>query len=132
MINANLEQFLDDGWYSGATLYYKGFTYICEGWYKNADVNNPMEFFVYRYRSIIVEEKYTYAICKNNDGYGFEYLINNFFRDASEAKQYFLTAEIFDGKNFWEVEDELAWYEEIGSLDLSELTLEQKELLRKC
>ena len=31
MINANLEQFLDTGWFSEATLYLNGYTYWCEG-----------------------------------------------------------------------------------------------------
>ena len=30
MINGNLEQFLDTGWFNEATLFYKGYIYWCE------------------------------------------------------------------------------------------------------
>ncbi len=30
MINGQLDQFLDTGWFSEATLYYNGFIYWCE------------------------------------------------------------------------------------------------------
>ena len=52
MINANLEQFLDTGWYNEATLYLNGYTYWCEGsWDYSRE--KPMHFFVYKYRSVI-------------------------------------------------------------------------------
>lgn len=49
MINANLEQFLDTGWFSEATLYYNGHTYWCEGGFDSTD--KKMYFWVYRYKS---------------------------------------------------------------------------------
>ena len=30
----------------------------------------------------------------------------------NDVKEQFLKAKIFDGKSFWEVEKELAWYDE--------------------
>ena len=47
MINANLEQFLDTGWYNEATLYLNGYTYWCEGYWKQGK-EKPMHFFVYK------------------------------------------------------------------------------------
>lgn len=121
MINANLEQFLDSGWYSGATLYYEGYTYVCEGWYENADNNNPMHLVVYKYKSIICEEKYTKVVCDGENTVDFEYIIDKDFKTSAEAKQKFLTSKIFDGKSFWEVESRIAWYDEIGNIDISNL-----------
>ena len=52
MINANLAQFLDTGWFNEATLYYQGYTYWCEG-----DVDKtrdkPVHFIIYKYKSEI-------------------------------------------------------------------------------
>lgn len=43
MINADLDQFLDTGWFNEATLYYNGYTYWCEGcWDKTKE--KPMHF----------------------------------------------------------------------------------------
>ena len=58
MINANLEQFLDTGWFSEATLYLNGYTYWCEGCW-NEEREKPMHFFVYKYESVVVDKIYT-------------------------------------------------------------------------
>ncbi len=111
MINANLEQFLDTGWFSEATLYLNGFTYWCEGnWHTKKE--KPMHFFVYKYPSEVVDSKYTRRLDMDKIG------PNNVVFDIwgygeDDVKEQFLKAKIFDGKSFWEVESIIAWYDEI-------------------
>ena len=115
MINANLSQFLDTGWFKEATLYYKGYTYWCEGvWYHNKE--KTMYFFIHRYRSIILREGdkiWTSRLVENGDVVDNE---DTYFEawgyGEDDVKEQFLKAKIFDGKSFWEVEKELAWYDE--------------------
>lgn len=107
MINANLEQFLDTGWFSEATLYLNGYTYWCEGCW-NEEREKPMHFFVYKYESVVVDKIYTKP--KNSD---YETVLDIYGNSEEEVKEEFLKAKIFDGKSFWEVEKEIAWYDEI-------------------
>ncbi len=111
MINANLEQFLDYGWFNEATLYYKGYTYWCEAnW--DESVSKKFHFFVYKYRSVIYDEIYTKRLVENGDVVDYSTPIDIYVETEQEAKDYFFSAKIFDGKSFWEVEEELAWYDE--------------------
>lgn len=111
MINANLEQFLDYGWFSEATLYYKGYTYWCEANWDESR-SKKFHFFVYRYRSVIYDKIYTKRLVENGDVVDYSTPIDIYVETEQEAKDYFLSAKIFDGKSFWEVEKELAWYDE--------------------
>ena len=107
MINANLEQFLDTGWFSEATLYLNGYTYWCEGCW-NEEREKPMHFFVYKYESVVVDKIYTKP--KNSN---YQTVFDIYGNGEEEVKEEFLKAKIFDGKSFWEVEKEIAWYDEI-------------------
>ena len=106
MINANLEQFLDTGWYNEATLYLNGYTYWCEGCW-NEEREKPMHFFVHKYESVVVDKIYTKP--KNSN---YQTVFDIYGNSEEEVKEEFLKAKIFDGKSFWEVEKELAWYDE--------------------
>jgi hypothetical protein len=111
MINADLDQFLGTGWFSEATLYLNGYTYWCEG-YWNENKENPMHFFVYKYRSEIVNGKFTRRLDNEIIGdYDIVFEIDG--KNEDEVKTKFLKAKIFEGKSFWEVEDKIAWYDEI-------------------
>ena len=107
MINANLEQFLDTGWFSEATLYLNGYTYWCEGCW-NEEREKRMHFFVYKYESVVVDKIYTKP--KNSN---YQKVFDIYGNSEEEVKEEFLKAKIFDGKSFWEVEKEIAWYDEI-------------------
>ena len=107
MINANLSQFLDTGWFNEATLYYKGYTYWCEGvWYY--DKEKPMYFFIHRYRSVIHRDGdkiWTSRLVKNGDVIDYEdTCFEAWGYGEDDVKEQFLKAKIFDGKSFWEVE----------------------------
>ena len=107
MINANLEQFLDTGWYNEATLYLNGYTYWCEGYWKQGK-EKPMHFFVYKYKAQIVDEIYSTPIDEE-----YETILDIWGFGEDDVKEQFLKAKIFEGKSFWEVENEIAWYDEI-------------------
>ena len=101
MINANLEQFLDTGWYNEATLYLNGYTYWCEGCW-NEEREKPMHFFVHKYESVVVDKIYTKP--KNSN---YQTVFDIYGNSEEEVKEEFLKAKIFDGKSFWEVEKRL-------------------------
>lgn len=108
MINANLEQFLDTGWFNEATLYLNGFTYWCEGYWDHTK-EKPMHFFVRKYPSEIVDGIYTKRIDNGKDE---EVVFDMWGYDEDDVKVAFLKAKIFEDKSFWEVEDVIAWYDE--------------------
>lgn len=112
MINANLEEFLDTGWFSEATLYYNKHTYWCEGDYDETR-EKPFHIFVYRYRSVIVREIYTKRLTVDDEVLDYSTVLDEYANNEDEAREIFFSAKIFDGKSFWEVEKELAWYDEI-------------------
>lgn len=111
MINANLSQFLDTGWFSEATIYYKGYTYWCEGGFDKS-MNNKFHFFVYKYRAVVFDEIYTKRLIENDDVVDYSTVLDIYGDSEQEVKEIFLNAKIWDGKSFWEVEKELAWYDE--------------------
>lgn len=111
MINGNLEQFLDTGWFSEATLYLNGYTYWLEGSFDRT-VDKPFHFKVIKYRSIVVDNKYTRRLIENDDVVDYQEIFTIDCLDEAEAKKEFLSKKLFDGKTFWEVEKEIAWYDE--------------------
>lgn len=54
MINGYAEQFLDTGWYSEATLYYKGYIY----WHEAQTNDKETVFFVDRWKAQNEENQY--------------------------------------------------------------------------
>ena len=113
MINGNIEQFLDTGWFSEATLYYRGFSYWCEA-YLN-DQNNT-HFFVYRYPALNVNNEYCLRIIEDNGAFRDEDIFDMIHPDIDFIKKTFLEAKIFEGRSFWEIEYELAWLDDSGDI----------------
>ena len=116
MINANLEDFLISGWYNyDATLYLNGYTYWCEG-VIDPENNRKFHFWVYRYRSIIHRKEngeiWTSRMIKDHDVVDYSTVLDVWGDSPDDVKPIFLSAKIFDGKSFWEVEKEIAWYDE--------------------
>lgn len=112
----DLEEFLDVGWYSEATLYYKGYTYWCESWY-GEQKDKPFHFFVYKYRSVICKndqgEIYTKRLVVNHDVVDYSTIFEMYSDDKEEIKETFFSAKIFEGKSFWEAEKDIEWYDEV-------------------
>ena len=119
MKNGNLEQFLDTGWFSEATLYLNGYTYWCEGTWTEDGREKPMHLTIQKYKSCVVNDVYTKCyVDSNGDAVDFENVLDEWFHNEAEAKKYFLESKIFENKTFWEVESEIAWYDEIGSITI--------------
>lgn len=73
-------------------------------------------FFIHRYRSVIHREGdrvWTSRLVENGDVVDYE---DTYFEawgyGEDDVKEQFLKAKIFDGKSFWDVEKESAWYDE--------------------
>ena len=115
MINANLEQFLDTGWFNEATLFYNGHTYWCEGFCEEGK-DKPMHFFVYRYKSkIFIDDNgktWIKRVIENGDVADYSVAFDIRGQTEDEVKEQFLKTKIFDGKSFCEIEKEIAWYDE--------------------
>ena len=114
MINAYLDQFLDTGWFSESTLYYKGFIYWCEA---QSDFDTGItRFFVYKW-AVENDNNIEYHTIVEEDGtWPVETVYEIFDKDLELIKKRFLEAPIFDGKSFWEVEKELAWLDDGGPI----------------
>lgn len=114
MINANLSQFLDTEGYNEATLYLNGYTYWCEGcWFK---ARKNLFIFLYKYHSVVHNDGsqiWTTRLIENNDVVDYSTVFDVWGSDEEEVKNLFLNAKIFDGKSFGEIENELAWYDEL-------------------
>lgn len=110
MINGHLDQFLDTGWYSEATLYYNGFIYWCEAQF-NASTNIT-SFFVDKWAAKNEDNTYYHSILEGDGTIRWERIFEIDDSDLDLIKKHFLEASIFDGKSFWQVEKELAWLEE--------------------
>lgn len=110
MINGNIEQFLDTGWYTEATLYYNDFVYWCEGYtHFGTDIST---FFVNRWRATTSDYIYYNEYRKDGEVVDFSTVLKIQGRDMELLKKRFLESPIFDGKTFWEVEPELAWLDD--------------------
>ncbi len=113
MINGNLENFLDTGWYCESTLYYNGFVY----WLEATTTNGITTFFINRWKSGITDNKYynTY-IDSHGEPISYECVLTISETDIDRIKKLFLESNVFDGKSFWEVENELIWVDEGESI----------------
>ena len=57
IINADLSQFLDNGWYTEASLFYNGYIYWCEAqWHMEKE--KKIHFFVYRFKAKNIDNLY--------------------------------------------------------------------------
>ena len=110
MINGNLEQFLDTGWFTDATLFLNGYIYWCESRFdENAKVSN---FCVDKWKVQNEDNKYFHSILNSNGTLDWTRIYEDSYSDIELIKKRFLEATIFDGKTFWQVESELAWLDE--------------------
>ena len=71
---------------------------------------------MYRYKSDVYYTKegepYTKRHIENGDEVKYSTVFEIYVKNQEKAKPLFLSAKIFDGKSFWEVENEIAWYDE--------------------
>lgn len=108
MINGDLNQFLDTGWYSEAELFYNDHLYWCEGW--RNQVTSDFTFYV-RTQKVKMDSDFVYYSYLTMDGEPVDYKVIYKVTDVDfdRIKRDFLKAKIFEGKSFWEVEKEIVW-----------------------
>lgn len=111
MINGNINQFLDTGWYNEATLFYQGYIYWCES---DTDFSNDItRFQVSRWNAQMGDDMLYHSILdKNGEPSHYEKVLDISDKDMDKLKKDFLQAPIFDGKTFWQAENKIAWLDE--------------------
>lgn len=120
MINGYLEQFLDTGWYSEATLFLDGYLYWCEA---NTDPSNGItSFIVDKWRAINEDNKYYHSIIETDGTIKWERVFEYKSEDLEYIKKQFLEAPIFGQKTFWQVEKKIAWLEDGNPIKAEDLT----------
>lgn len=110
MINGSLDQFLDTGWYTEATLYYKGYIYWCEA-QSNIDTGITT-FYVDKWAVENEADTYYHSIIEEDGSIKWERIFEIQGEDLDLIKKVFLEANIFEGNSFWQVEKQLAWLDE--------------------
>ena len=114
MINGRLEQFLDTGWYSEATLYLDGYVYWCEAQYDpQMDIHH---FFIDKWPAENENNICFHSILEKDGTLKWARVFEDKNKDLDIIKRHFLENPIFAGKTFWEVEKRIAWLEESSSV----------------
>jgi hypothetical protein len=108
MINGNLDQFLDNGWFSETTLYYNGYIYWLEA--QTDDIESV--FFIDRWKAQNEDNKYYHSILNNDGTLSYDRVLEIHGSNLDLIKKQFLEATPFEGKTFWQVEKEIAWLDE--------------------
>lgn len=108
MINGNINQFLDTGWYSEATLFYNNHIYWLEAQTSDADT----VFFVDCWKAANEDNLYYHSLLSQDGTLLWERILEIHGSDLDTLKKEFLEAPIFEGKTFWQVENEIAWLDE--------------------
>ena len=110
MINGRLEQFLDTGWYSESTLFYNDYIYWCEA--QSSSSSDSITFFVDRWRAENENNVYFHSLLNSDNTLSWERVFEMEDTSLDRIKLAFLSAPLFEGKSFWDVENKLAWLEE--------------------
>ena len=111
MSSGELEVFLDTGWLNDATLYYKGYIYWCEGYVLKHE--EGFEYIVSRWRAESEDDCTFRSFCDaDNRLIEFSIVYNNKQILLENLQKDFLSAKIFSGKSFWEIEHQVQWLDE--------------------
>jgi len=108
MINGHTDQFLDIGWYSESTLFYNGYIY----WHEAQTDNNETVFFVDRWRAQNEDDLYFHSLLNPDNTLSWERIIEIHDKNLDFIRKKYLESPIYDGKLFWEIENELVWLDE--------------------
>ena len=110
MNSRSLEQFLDTGWFSEATLFYNGCIYWCEASYDEKTETNT--FFVDKWTAVNEGNRFFHSVLDEKGNLNSTRVYQDSGPDLDMIKKKFLLGKLFDGKSFWEVESELEWLDE--------------------
>ena len=117
MINGNLEQFLDTGWYTESELYYDGYVFWCEA-VTDLDTGET-EFFVDRWRADCDGKFYHQYIGPDGNLVDYSRVLSLTGSDMDDLKRRFLMSPVFCGKCFWDVQKDIVWVEQGADLRLA-------------
>ena len=120
MINGLLDQFLDTGWFTEATLVYNGFIYWCEA--QSDLTTNTTTFFIDKWAAENEDNLYYHSLLEPDGTLIWKRVFEISDTDMERIKQRFLEAPIFEGKTFWQVEKDIAWLDESQSIIKDEST----------
>ena len=119
MKNGNLTHFLDTGWYTEAVLFFDGHVYWCE---EATDFETGIiSFFVDSWKAECDGKNYHQYQNESGKLIDCKRVLEITGYDHDRIKQQFLTAPVFDGKTFWQVEKDLIWVEEGSSIQIKEV-----------
>ena len=110
MVNGDLEQFLDTGWWNqNATLFYHDHIYFLEGWF---DEKHDMHFRPRRWKARNVDGRsFENVYDEKGDLVDYDDSLELVAPTEDELREMFLKTPMWDGRTFWEVEGELVWLE---------------------
>lgn len=108
MINGNLDQFLDTGWFTEATLFYHGHIY----WLEAQNHKTEKIFVVDRWEAVNEDNLYYHSVMEKDGTLIWERVLEIHEDDMEQIKQQFLESPVFDGKTFWQIEKEVVWLDE--------------------
>lgn len=121
MRKSELVQFLDTGWYNEATLYFESHIYWCEAEYDKS--TKQICFFINCWTASNENNIFYHSIIWDSGDYDGKLIYKEVGTDLDLIKNHFLSAKIFNGKTFWEVEPELLWLEDGGDISHNSLNL---------
>ncbi len=110
MINGSMEQFLDTGWYSEATLYFNGYIFWCEA--TTDSLTHEVCFIVEKWKARNENNLNFHSLLTRTGELEIERVLEIHGHDLQAIKQDFLSSKIFDGHSFWEIEKCIAWLDE--------------------
>jgi hypothetical protein len=107
MINGDVKQFLDTGWWNGdSTIYYNDHIYFFDGFF---DEQHHMHITITKWRAKNIENR-TYKNEHDEKGELIDWGTTEMVAPSEDAlREEMLKAKFWDGKSFWEVEKELVW-----------------------
>lgn len=113
MINGHIEQFLDTGWFSEATLYYNGYVYWLEAQTDEANIT----FFIDRWRAQNENNQFYHSILNQDGSLEWERVLEIQGTDLELIKKQFLESAVFEGETFWQIEKKVAWLDEGSTVE---------------
>lgn len=105
-----LDDYLVRGWESGENLFYDGRIYFsqCERVFETGKYH----FYVFSFKAKKYgNNMFSRYTDKNHNYIDLKDHIDRIFDTYEEAKEYYLSAKIFEGKSFWEIGMKFEWLE---------------------
>jgi len=113
MNKIEFDDFLERGWECGANIFYNGKIYFSQCCYDEDNKVFILNVFCFKAKKYNISSFSPY-IDKQGMYVDYQTLIEKSFISKDEAKTFFLSQKIFDGKSFWEIGDKFEWLDDDG------------------